>query len=61
VFQWTTATGGAILLVEEIPQAMRSDVECHSDLSYAFPPVYTRFESFRDEIISAADGKVENQ
>jgi hypothetical protein len=60
--QWVSESGGAVLLIDGVPQAMRKEVGCDSSGDiYVYPPIYTRFWPLRDEIISAADGKVENQ
>jgi hypothetical protein len=63
LFQWASNSGGAVLLIDEVPQGMRNIVRCNRDGNdtYMYPPVYTRFEPYRDEIISAAKGNVDNQ
>jgi len=60
VFQWLNSIGGAVLLVNDVPQAMLAHADCSTiDPNVGFwLPLYSRIELYRDEIISAADGTV---
>jgi hypothetical protein len=61
VFQWLNSNGGAVLLVNDVPQAMLSFPTC--DLIVGsnmidWLPVYDRIQPYHGAIISAADGTV---
>jgi hypothetical protein len=65
--QWVyPATGiqvvGAVLVVNDKPQGlMISDACVPETKTYASAPVYYRFSAFREDIIRAAEGNVDNQ
>jgi hypothetical protein len=63
--QWLTLknglqVAGSILMVNDKPQAILKSVSCGAD-KYNMSPVYVRINAFRDAIITAAEGNVDNQ
>jgi hypothetical protein len=65
VLQWLTLknglqVAGSVLMVNDKPQAILYTVSCTSD-KYNMSPVYVRINYYRDDIITAAEGNVDNQ
>jgi hypothetical protein len=53
---------GAVLVVNDKPQGLLKDNACVlATKTYASPPVYMKLNFFRDDVISAAEGNVDNQ
>jgi hypothetical protein len=65
VLQWLTLknglqVAGSVLMVNDKPQAILYTVSCTSD-KYNMSPIYMRINYFRNDIITAAEGNVDNQ
>jgi hypothetical protein len=54
---------GAVLVVNDKPQGLLRDIAVcvPATKTYNSPPVYMKLNFFRDDVISAAEGNVDNQ